>query len=85
MNKKSNVQLMDKKQPAQTKAKRPIDDGVQMYLKSIGEIRLLTPKEEIELAEKVAMGDPEAKNQMMEHNLRLVVNVAKRYNNKGNC
>ena len=56
-----------------------INDPVRMYLKEIGRISLLSPEEELELSEKVAAGDEEAKNKLAESNLRLVVSIAKRY------
>jgi len=59
------------------------DDPVRMYLKEIGKIPLLTPEEEIELAEKMANGDEDAKRRMAEANLRLVVSIAKRYVGRG--
>jgi len=60
-----------------------IDDPVRMYLKEIGKVNLLTTEEEIELATKMAQGDEEAKRQMAEANLRLVVSIAKRYVGRG--
>lgn len=56
-----------------------INDAVRMYLKDIGRINLLTHSEEVELATKVADGDKEAGNRLIEANLRLVVSIAKRY------
>ncbi len=60
-----------------------IDDPVRMYLKEIGKIPLLTNDEEIELSEKMAKGDPDAKNRLIEANLRLVVSIAKKYSGRG--
>ena len=60
-----------------------VDDPVRMYLKEIGKIPLLTPDEEIELSERMANGDPDAKNRIIEANLRLVVSIAKRYSGRG--
>jgi len=60
-----------------------IDDPVRMYLKEIGKVNLLTTEEEIELAMKMTEGDEEAKQQMAEANLRLVVSIAKRYVGRG--
>ena len=60
-----------------------IDDPVRMYLKEIGRVPLLSADEEKELAEKMAEGDEEAKNKLIEANLRLVVSIAKRYVGKG--
>ena len=59
------------------------DDPVRMYLKEIGTVPLLTPQEEQELAMAKAKGDEEAKNKLIESNLRLVVNIAKKYTNRG--
>ncbi len=60
-----------------------IDDPVRMYLKEIGRIPLLTYEEETEIAKRMANGDEEAKHQLAEANLRLVVSVAKRYVGRG--
>lgn len=54
-------------------------DSVQMYLREIGKISLITAKEEKELAKKIEKGDEEAKNKLALANLRLVVSIAKRY------
>ncbi len=58
-------------------------DVTQMYLNEIGRESLLTPGEERALAERVRRGDFAARQQMIEHNLRLVVNIAKHYLNRG--
>ncbi len=60
-----------------------IDDPVKIYLKEIGRVPLLTPEEEIELAQRMAQGDPYAKKRLSEANLRLVVSIAKRYVGRG--
>ena len=60
-----------------------IDDPVKVYLKEIGRVPLLTPEEEIELAERMAQGDPYARKRLSEANLRLVVSIAKRYVGRG--
>ncbi len=60
-----------------------INDPVKMYLKQIGSFRLLTPNEEIELAKRILDGDMEAKNQLTQANLRLVVSIAKHYVGRG--
>ena len=60
-----------------------INDPVRMYLKEIGQIKLLTLDEESELADRIAAGDEEAKNILAEANLRLVVSIAKRYVGRG--
>lgn len=59
------------------------DDHVKMYLKEIGKVALLTPQEEMVLAEKMAEGDENAKKRLAEANLRLVVSIAKRYVGRG--
>ncbi len=60
-----------------------VDDPVRMYLKEIGKIPLLTGDEEVELAKRMEAGDEEAKKQLAEANLRLVVSIAKRYVGRG--
>ena len=60
-----------------------IDDPVRMYLKEIGRVPLLKADEEVELAKRMQEGDEEAKNQLAEANLRLVVSIAKRYAGRG--
>jgi RNA polymerase primary sigma factor len=59
------------------------DDAVRSYLKSIGRVRLLTKEDEVRLAKRVEANDMEAKNQLIEANLRLVVSIAKRYTGRG--
>src|SRR6056297_1724020 len=60
-----------------------LDDPVKMYLKEIGQIRLLTADEEIDLAKRMEAGDLEAKRILVQSNLRLVVSIAKRYVGRG--
>ena len=60
-----------------------IDDPVRMYLKEIGKVPLLNAAEEIEIAQRMADGDLDAKHQLAEANLRLVVSIAKRYVGRG--
>lgn len=60
-----------------------INDPVRMYLKEIGQIKLLTLEEESALADRIMEGDDEAKNILAEANLRLVVSIAKRYVGRG--
>lgn len=60
-----------------------VDDPVKMFLKEIGKIRLLTFEEENILAERMVNGDKEAKKQLIESNLRLVVSIAKKYIGRG--
>ena len=60
-----------------------IDDPVRMYLKEIGRVPLLDAEEEKELAHRMGDGDEDAKNKLVEANLRLVVSIAKRYVGRG--
>lgn len=60
-----------------------IDDPVKIYLKEIGRVPLLTSEEEIELAQRMATGDPYARKRLSEANLRLVVSIAKKYVGRG--
>ena len=60
-----------------------IDDPVRMYLKEIGKIPLLTAERESYLAEQITLGNKEAKDELIEANLRLVVSIAKRHVGKG--
>ncbi len=60
-----------------------IDDPVRMYLKEIGRVPLLSAEEEVRLAKRMEQGDEEAKKQLAEANLRLVVSIAKRYVGRG--
>ena len=59
------------------------EDPVRMYLKEIGTVPLLTADEELDLAKRKATGDQEAKERLIEANLRLVVSIAKRYTGRG--
>ncbi len=60
-----------------------LEDPVRMYLKDIGKISLLSAEQEIELAKRIEEGDEEAKQELAEANLRLVVSIAKRYVGRG--
>ena len=60
-----------------------IDDPVRMYLKEIGTVQLLDADREMELAQRMADGDKDAKDELVKANLRLVVSIAKRYVGKG--
>ncbi|MCA9327526.1 RNA polymerase sigma factor RpoD [Candidatus Saccharibacteria bacterium] len=59
------------------------DDSVRLYLREIGKIPLLNAEEELALAKRVVAGDKDAKDQMAEANMRLVVSIAKRYVGRG--
>lgn len=58
-------------------------DTVRLYLKAIGERKLLSAEDEVRLAKRIERADNEAKHQMIEANLRLVVSIAKRYTDRG--
>ncbi len=58
-------------------------DGLQLFLKGIGKVRLLKAHEEVDLAKRIERGSFEAKQKMVESNLRLVVSIAKHYRNQG--
>lgn len=60
-----------------------INDPVRMYLKEIGRVNLLTADQEVQLALRIEKGDEEAKQELAEANLRLVVSIAKRYVGRG--
>jgi RNA polymerase primary sigma factor len=61
----------------------PSLDSLRLYLRSIGRVALLTAQEEISLAKRIERGDMQAKQQMVEANLRLVVSIAKGYLGRG--
>ena len=63
--------------PVDLAAEYNLDDPVRMYLKEIGQIKLLSAEEEVDLAKRVSEGDQAAKNKLTEANLRLVVSIAK--------
>ena len=69
--------------PVDLAAEYNLDDPVRMYLKEIGQVKLLSAEEEVELAKRISEGDQEAKNKLTEANLRLVVSIAKKYSGRG--
>ena len=69
--------------PVDLAAEYSLDDPVRMDLKEIGQVKLLSAEEEVELAKRVSEGDQEAKNKLTEANLRLVVSIAKKYSGRG--
>ena len=69
--------------PVDLAAEYSLDDPVRMYLKEIGQVKLLSADEEVELAKRVAEGNQAAKNKLTEANLRLVVSIAKKYSGRG--
>jgi RNA polymerase primary sigma factor len=60
-----------------------LDGGIKIYLREIGKTDLLTPAQEVELADRIKIGDPEARSHMIRANLRLVVKIAQDYANYG--
>ncbi len=79
----SDVEEEDLVDPVDLAAEYNLDDPVRMYLKEIGQVKLLSAEEEIELAKRVASGDKRAKDKLTEANLRLVVSIAKKYSGRG--
>ncbi len=79
----SDLDEEDLVDPVDLAAEYSLDDPVRMYLKEIGQVKLLSAEEEVELAKKVAEGDQNAKNKLTEANLRLVVSIAKKYSGRG--
>ena len=83
-----NIERAPEKRTRRRKA--PLDltpegttDALQLFLKDIGKVRLLTAQEEVDLAKRIERGDLDAKQRMVESNLRLVVSIAKNYRNQG--
>ena len=79
----SDLEEEDLVDPVDLAAEYNLDDPVRMYLKEIGQIKLLTAEEEVDLAQRVSEGDQDAKNKLTEANLRLVVSIAKKYSGRG--
>ncbi len=78
-----NVEEEELVDPLDLAAEYNLDDPVRMYLKEIGQIKLLTADEEVALAKQICEGSQEAKNKLTEANLRLVVSIAKKYSGRG--
>jgi|SRR4051812_15671873 RNA polymerase primary sigma factor len=70
-------------EPAPVRQEPAHGDTLQLYLREIGQVKLLTPQEEIVLAKKVQKGDEQAREQMIKANLRLVVKIARDYEGQG--
>ena len=79
----SSLEEEDLVDPVDLAAEYSLDDPVRMYLKEIGQVKLLSAEEEVDLAKRVAKGDQKAKNKLTEANLRLVVSIAKKYSGRG--
>src|SRR5437762_6854444 len=70
-------------EPAAEEPREVSTDALQLFLKDVGKVDLLTAAQEVELAKRIERGDHRAKQEMVEANLRLVVSIAKRYRNQG--
>jgi RNA polymerase primary sigma factor len=84
------IEVVGAADEVEEKAERPAPeareistDSLQLFLKDIGKVDLLTAAQEVELAKRIERGDHGAKQEMVEANLRLVVSIAKRYRNQG--
>jgi RNA polymerase primary sigma factor len=73
----------DEEEEAEAEVREVSTDALQLFLKDIGRVDLLTAAQEVELAKRIERGDHVAKQAMVEANLRLVVSIAKRYRNQG--
>jgi RNA polymerase primary sigma factor len=73
----------EKEEAPVAEAREISTDSLQLFLKDIGKVDLLTAAQEVELAKRIERGDHSAKQEMVEANLRLVVSIAKRYRNQG--
>jgi len=83
---KKTVGAAERKEKKKRKAadfKEIANDSIRLYLCEIGKVDLLTAKQEIDLARRIAKGDQSAKSQLAEANLRLVVSIAKKYIGRG--
>src|SRR3989441_404503 len=69
--------------PAQPVVYETTTDALQLFLREAGRHQLLTAAQEVELSKRIERGDPEAKQTMIQSNLRLVVSIAKNYRNQG--
>ena len=78
----SNAEEAEREEPA-AEAREVSTDSLQLFLKDIGKVDLLTAAQEVELAKRIERGEHRAKQEMVEANLRLVVSIAKRYRNQG--
>lgn len=81
--KKELTDLETLEQSFASSSQNKVNDPVKMYLKEIGRVELLDPKEEPEIAKRIQEGDEEAKKKLIAANLRLVVSIAKKYVGRG--
>ena len=79
------IEVVERDEPeAEVEEAREVStDTLQLFLKDIGKVPLLTAAQEVELAKRIERGEHAAKQAMVEANLRLVVSIAKRYRNQG--
>jgi RNA polymerase primary sigma factor len=77
------VERAEEEAEAEADEREASTEALQLFLKDIGKVDLLTAAQEIELAKRIERGDHRAKQEMVEANLRLVVSIAKRYRNQG--
>jgi RNA polymerase primary sigma factor len=80
------IEVVVVEEEEEEKAEEPREvstDALQLFLKDIGKVDLLTAAQEVELAKRIERGDHLAKQEMVEANLRLVVSIAKKYRNQG--
>ncbi|MSS19957.1 RNA polymerase sigma factor RpoD [Pseudoramibacter porci] len=79
----NEIEKNEKKRDVELSDSINVNDPVRLYLKEIGRVPLLTPEQEMEIAKRMDEGDEEAKKELAEANLRLVVSIAKRYVGRG--
>ena len=77
------IEVVEPVEEAEVDQREVSTEALQLFLKDIGKVDLLTAAQEIELAKRIERGDHRAKQEMVEANLRLVVSIAKRYRNQG--
>jgi RNA polymerase primary sigma factor len=75
--------LANETHPEKERGSYDADTAIKLYLREIGQVKLLTPEQEIELAAKIKKGDKKAREQMIKANLRLVVKIAHDYEGFG--
>src|SRR5215210_782343 len=78
-----HIEIVEPAEEAEVDEPEVSTEALQLFLKDIGKVDLLTAAQEIELAKRIERGDHRAKQEMVEANLRLVVSIAKRYRNQG--
>ena len=79
----AKAKVEERKRPEVDLTVEPSLDSLRLYLRSIGRVALLTAEQEVSLAKRIERGDMQAKQQMVEANLRLVVSIAKGYLGRG--